>query len=489
MIFSNPVLYADYPDPDVIRVGDTYYMVTTTMHMFPGGDILVSKDLVRWELLCHVFSVPDGTPRQRLDGGDIYGKGMWAGSLRYHNGVFYLLFVCNDTHKTYCFSASDPSGPWEKHIIEGCFFHDCSVLFDDDGRVYIVSGNREIHLTEMEPDLSRPKEGGLERVILRDRQENMPLGFEGSHLYKISGKYYLFLIHWASDGTKRRTEACWCADSLTGEFTGRDIYDDDLGFFNMGVAQGGIVDTPDGRWFAILFQDRGACGRMPVLVPMVWENGFPKLQPDVKTLDLPVCEDALRPLYGSDTLREGAPADYWQWNHMPDTSGFAFTARGYELTALPAPDLTHAKNTLTQRIFGPKASFTVTLNAGGLKTGDRAGLCALQGCFAALLAERTDSGFRLVLHSREGASVQADVLPDKALIPVNTSVLRLRADFDFTDLKDTVRFLYDTGNGWQPAGDEHKLRYTLDHFMGARIALCAFGHGGKAVFSDFEYIH
>lgn len=147
-------------------------------------------------------------------------------------------------------------------------------MFDDDGRVYIAYGNRDIYLTELDENLTGPKPGGLHRLLVRD-EGDVRLGYEGSHFYKIGGRYCLFLIHWPNTGCARRTQACFVADSLDGEFTGGDVLDDDMGYHNAGVAQGGIVDTPDGRWFAMLFQDHGAVGRIPVLVPIEWRDGFP----------------------------------------------------------------------------------------------------------------------------------------------------------------------------------------------------------------------
>lgn len=262
----NPITRLDYPDPDVIRVDNTYYMVSTTMHFMPGCEILRSYDLVNWEHASYVYDVLDSTPGQKIEGEEnIYGQGMWAASLRYHKGIFYVCFVANDTGKTYIYSAPSIEGPWKKSYIKG-FYHDCSILFDDDDRVYIASGNKYIRLQELDADLSGPKEGGIDRIVVKD--EGHPgLGYEGTHFYKINGKYYLFFIHSLRKEWKR-VEACFVSDSLEGEFTGGDVLNDDMGYCNQGVAQGGIVDTPDGKWYAVLFQDRGAVGRIPVLVPI-----------------------------------------------------------------------------------------------------------------------------------------------------------------------------------------------------------------------------
>lgn len=227
----------DYPDPDIIRVEDTYYMVSTTMHFMPGGEILRSYDLVNWEHAAFVYDRLDSTPAQTLeDEHNIYGKGMWAASLRYHKGIFYICFVANDTHKTYLYRSDSIEGPWHKSQIEG-FYHDCSLFFEEDDSAYIIYGNNHIYLTQLKADLSGPLEGGLHRELIND-EGNPFLGYEGSHFYKIHGKYYLFLIHSLRDRWKR-TQACFVSDSLTGEFTGGDIFNDDMGYHGQGVAQGG----------------------------------------------------------------------------------------------------------------------------------------------------------------------------------------------------------------------------------------------------------
>lgn len=495
---NNPVLWADFPDPDVIRVGNLYYMITTTMHMFPGGDILRSRDLVHWEPCCHVFDRLDSTPAQRLQGGQIYGQGMWAACIRFHEGVFHVFFACNDTRKTYHYSASSPEGPWTRSDIEG-FYHDCSVLFDDDGRVYIAYGNRQIRITELKKDLSGPLPGGLDRVAVTD-DPGITLGYEGTHFYKHNGRYYLFFIHWDIAGGGRRTEACFVSDRIDGEFTGGDVLNDDMGFMNRGVAQGGIVDTPDGEWYAMLFQDHGAVGRVPVLVPVRWKEDRPVFHPVPLSLDGTVRQvhRPLKPLTVSDPLRGETLSEQWQWNHEPDKRFRVLTPLGLRLfsgTVTDNPEL--AVNTLTQRAFGPKCAFEVTVDASGLKPGDRAGLIALQGHYAALLVVRGQSGLRLTLRERdESGGIRPDFScrdpgRDTETVDIEKDVLRLRAVFDFSSCRDTVTFSCDIGGGSVPIGNDHRLCYQLDHFMGVRIGLCCYSTektGGSALFRDFVYI-
>ncbi len=476
---NHPLIRADYPDVDVIRVGDTYYMISTTMHFFPGGVILRSHDLVHWETAGHVFDALDHTPAQRLDGGSIYSKGMWAAALRYHDGLFRVLFVANDTHKTYCFTAPAVEGPWSRHDVEG-FYHDASLLFDDDGRVYIVSGNRSIRMTEMEPDLSRPKEGGLDKIILRD--EGRGLGYEGSHLYKIDGRYYLCLIHWPAG--HMRTEAVFSAASPEGPWEGGDVLEDDMGFFRQGVAQGGMVQTPDGEWYAVLFQDHGAAGRMPVLVPVVWRDGRPRfLSPS-----LPCLPKDLRPGHAYRSLCAGGDftAPEWEWNHEPDLSLVRLGKDALTLTTdRTAEDVTLSKNTLTARTFDPGCAACVTVRGAGMKDGDAASLAALQGLWAEAALVREGDSFFAVMREKTDEGIF-----ERARVPLADGAVRLRAVFDFRSLADTVSFAYEKDGDWLPLGTPHKLFYRLDHFTGVRVGLAyrsARTAGGSAEFSDFRF--
>ncbi len=501
---ANPLTRLDYPDVDVIRVDDTYYMVSTTMYFMPGCEILRSYDLVNWEHAAYVYDRLDSTPRQTLDDGAIYGCGMWAASLRYHNGKFFVCFVANDTRKTYLYTADSIDGPWTKQYIEG-FYHDCSLLFDDDGRVYIVYGGRQIHLTELKPDLSAPKSGGLDRIIVTDPWKHN-LGYEGSHFYKINGKYVLTLIH-SLETHWMRTEACYVSDSLDGEFVGGEALCHDMNYCGSGVAQGGIVDTPDGDWFAILFQDRGAVGRIPVLVPVHWEGDIPvfgvngevpenvqvqSTRPDHVYEPL-ICSDDFRTvsddrrLYGTFGLKSA-----WQYNHEPDLSLVAVDHEKGEFrirTDRVVDDVTKAKNTLTQRMRDPGCSGEVTVDAGDLLEGDYAGLCALQSCYGFAAVTKRDGRNVIVMVSAQPEGREITVT-ECAAIPTDADTVKFRIDADFDHMKDEALFFYDDGEGWKQIGGVHKMHYRLDHFTGYRFALFAYSSqeaGGSAGFREFVY--
>ena len=477
---ANPIVFADYPDLDIIRVADTYYMCTTTMHVFPGGEILSSRDLINWEHCAYAYDILGEHPGQRLDDGKgIYGQGMWAGCLRYHAGLFHLVFMCNDTHSAYYYTAEKAQGPWTRHPMAG-FYHDPSILFDDDGRVYIAYDCRDIHITELLPDLSAPKEGGLDRIVIHDDCEG--LGWEGTHLYKLNGKYYIFGIHWPKGGL--RAEGCHVADSLEGEFKGGEILCQPFhGREKDGPAQGGIVQTPEGDWYLMVFQDHGAVGRVPVLVPMRWENDYPVVDGVPETVEGVTQAAQTKPLVVSESLRDGLN-EVWQWNHEPHWEFIHQDENGLRLTTdRVVATVETAINTLTQRTFGPACTVEVTVDGAGLQDGDRAGLCALQGDHGEIALTRTADGYGLAVYTKEKGCVA-----QRAAAPWQHSSVRLRACFDFAD--DTVCFFYQQERQWQPLGEKHHLKYNMDHFMGVRESLFCYSTkqpGGSAVFTDFTF--
>ncbi len=510
---NNPILGTDYPDIDAIRVDDTYYMISTTMHFMPGGVILRSYDLIHWEVYTYVYDALDNTPGQCLKENQcIYGQGMWAASLRYHKGKYYVCFAANDTHKTYLYQSENIEGPWRKSQVEG-FYHDCSLLFDEDDRIYIVYGNKDIYLTELKADLSGPKPNGLHRLLITDK-ENVILGYEGAHIYKINGKYYVFLIHWLADQSKRRVQACLVSESLTGEFTGKNILDDDMGHYNAGVAQGGIIDTPDGNWYAMLFQDYGAVGRIPVLVPMRWENDFPVLgiegnipheiimkstRPDHVYEPLAQSDDFY---YIPDTEGQVHLKKIWQWNHTPDHTLWSVTERkgAYRIrSGSLCNNVVSAVNTLTQRMMLPSCEANVTVDGSELKNGDYAGICALLGCYGLIALTKEANQYYLVMLAKESEDTYAMGKPldmefgkEYARIPIEQSEVRLKVRANLQDRIDEVEFYYQENGEWKKLGITHKINFQLDHFVGCRFGLFLFSTeniGGIADFQSFEYIY
>lgn len=508
----NPIIPLDYPDPDVIRVGEKYYMVSTTMYFMPGCEILESTDLLHWTHAAYVYDILEDTDKQALRNDEnAYGKGMWAASIRYHKGMFYICFVANDTGKTYLYTSREINGTWKKSYIEG-FYHDASLLFDDDDKVYIAYGNTNIYLTELKADLSGPKEGGYHKCIVEEKGEYC-LGYEGSHLYKINDTYYIFFIHAPAKDVFFRTQACFMTKSLDQPFVGGDVFIEDLGFRSAGVAQGGIVDTPDGKWYGMLFQDRGAAGRFPVLVPVTWDGDKPvfgnhgKMDKEWNSQDaidnaaLLVASDDFKNTYQTTKDKKGYGSfgmkSVWQFNHIPEENGFEvildkgiFRIKNQHI----ASDLLNAHNTLTQRMVFPKTKVSVLLDASHLKDGDVAGLCALQSMYGVIGVKKEDGKLYLFMQERTKKGDQF-IVENVEQILLEQEQVRLSLIAEFED-SDYVSFYYEEANSQamikadKMLGKKHELFFTLDHFAGCRIGLFSYSTkttGGYADFKDFIY--
>jgi len=490
---TNPIVFADVPDVAMIRVGDTYYMSSTTMHMSPGLPIMSSKDLVNWKLVSYAYdTLVDNDEMNLSNGKSAYGSGSWASSIRYHQGTYYVTTFAATSGKTHIYTTKNiEKGPWKETSFSPAL-HDHSLFFDDDGKVFMVYGNKELKLVELNKDLSGIKDGGINKIIIQDSSlpsqsiGNSGLG-EGSQLFKFQGKYYLFNITWPKGGM--RTVIIHRADKLTGRWEGK------VALTDLGVAQGGLIDKPDGTWFAYLFRDYGSVGRIPYLLPVKWEDGWPVLGENGKvpqTLKLPTSKGLIPGIVASDdfTRKKGEASLplVWQWNHNPDHKSWSLGARpGYMriTTARADTSFLTARNTLTQRTIGPVCTGSTSLNVSHMKDGDFAGLGLLQKNYG-LVGVRIEGNRKMVVmvHASTGKPVEAQA------IPVNQRVIFFKAECDFTDKRDVADFFYSLdGKKWMPIGSPLKMTYTLPHFMGYRFALFNYATKTAGGYADFDFFH
>jgi beta-xylosidase len=485
----NPVIYADVPDMSIIRVGDTYYMSSTTMHMSPGVPVMKSKDLVNWELVAYCYDTLEDVDELNLGNGrNAYGGGSWASGIRYHKGTFYVSTFSGTTGTTYIYSTSDiESGEWEVKKFKPSY-HDHTLFFDDD-KVYMIWGVGKIMLAQLNEDLSGVREG-TERVLIenasRPAGENIMLHAEGSQLFKINGYYYLFNITWPRNGM--RTVLIHRADKITGPYEGRVALQD------RGIAQGGLIDTPEGDWYAYLFRDNGAVGRIPYLVPVTWQEGWPVLGIDSKvpdSLDLPVSRGLVPGIVASDDFRrkKGEPdlPLVWQWNHNPDNKLWEVNRRKGYLRLKTGRTDSHfllARNTLTQRTIGPVCSGYTSVNVSEMKEGDYAGLALLQKKYG-LVGVKYENGTKKVIM----VSAQNDNPVEVESISMELENVYLKAECDFSNRKDVAVFYYSLdGREWKKIGSQLQMEYTLPHFMGYRFGLFNYATqtpGGYVDFSSF----
>lgn len=492
-VISNPVIWADVPDIDVIRVDDAFYMVSTSMHSMPGCPIMKSFNLKDWEIVNYVFdTLEDNAAHNLSDGKGIYGKGSWAASLRYHNGTFYVCFSCNDMQQFYIYRTKDiEQGNWERSVIKG-LLHDPALLFDED-RVFVFSGNGDIYITELTPDAAAIKPGGIRQLLFEGERDGIGLRIEGCHAYKLNGYYYLFFIDWPRTGHGRRRELCYRSKELLGPYEYKVILDDDLGYHNKGVAQGGMVDTPSGDWYAFLFQDHDAVGRIPCVLRMTWQDGWPVIGdggivPSSIEASLPA--HAVQPLVISDEFdyETNKLALNWQWNHNPDNSLWSVTARpGYLRleTGKLSDRVVLARNTLTQRTEGPACSGRTVMELSHMKAGDHAGLVALQSEYGTVGVQADgDGALYVVMGSNRGDGGMETVEKRR----YEGSRIHVKIDFDFRDSIDLAYFSYSAdGAEWIAIGRPLQMKYTLDHFMGYRIGLFNYASIQAGGYVDFDY--
>jgi beta-xylosidase len=488
---QNPIIHADVPDMSILRVGDNYYMSSTTMHMSPGVPIMKSKDLVNWKIVNYAYNILGDVDELNLSNGkNSYGRGSWASCIRYYNKTYYVSTFAQTTGKTYIFSTKNiEKGPWIMSSFKPSY-HDNTLFFDDDGHVYLIYGAGKLRIVEVKNDLSGtiPE---TDQVLIANASApagpNINLGAEGSQLFKVKGKYYLFNITWPRGGM--RTVIVHRADKITGPYEGKVALQD------KGVAQGGLIDTPDGKWFAYLFRDNGAVGRIPYLVPVKWEDGWPVLGVDGKVpdkLDLPASKGLIPGIVASDEFNrkkgELALPLVWQWNHNPDNALWSLTQRkGFlRLTSGRVDTLfVMAKNTLTQRTFGPVCSGSTCIDITNMKEGDFAGLALLQRKFGQVGVKFTNDKKSIVMVSAETGK-QLEIQS----IPVDQKTVYLKAECDFKDKTDIGYFYYSLdGKTWTSIGKQIKMEYSMPHFMGYRFALFNYSTKTPGGFVDFDYFH
>ncbi len=496
----NPVIFADVPDLSMIRVGNTYYMSSTTMHMAPGVPIMKSTDLINWKLINYAYDTLADVDAMNLNQGKhTYGRGSWASTIRYHNETFYVSTFAQTTNKTYIYTTKDiEKGPWKRQVFSPSL-HDHSLFFDDDGKVYMLYGNGKLFLVELNDDLSGIKTGGINQVAIENASlpalkegQTGGLGAEGSQLYKKDGKYYLVNISWPPGGM--RTVLIHRADKITGPWEGRVALQD------KGVAQGGFIDMPDGKWYAYLFQDFGAVGRIPFLVPMDWKDGWPVIGIDGKvpmTLDLPASKGLIPNIVASDEFKrkkkDVALPLVWQWNHNPDNSLWSVTERKGHLrlkTGRIDTSFMLARNTLTQRCFGPQSTGITKVNVVNLKEGDYAGLTAFQRKFGQVGVTVKDGQKYIFMASPSLARTQAlDTVVVHESIALNQNNIYFKIDCDFRDKTDIATFYYSlNGKTWTAIGKPLKMEYTLmEHFMGYRFGLFNYATKQTGGFADFDF--
>lgn len=482
--FTNPVIWQDLADLEVIRVGDTYYYTGSTMHFSPGAPVLRSYDLVNWEFIGHSVPVLDFGDAYDLKGGQAYVQGIYASSMRYRpsDKTFYWVGQIG-WQRSYVYRATDAAGPWTRHAEIGSIYYDAGLLFDDDGTPYVAYGANEIRVAQLSPDMRT--EVRSEHVLTKPDALHL---MEGSRFYKINGNYYIFAtlppngqyIWKSTSGPFGPYEMREVLLNLPGPIPGGGI-----------PHQGSLVDTPNGDWYYMGFIDAYPGGRVPALAPVTWNAaGWPELQTVNgtwgETYPYPVTPHPLPPMTGADTFAGTALAPYWEWNHNPDTAAFTVDNGLTLRTATVTDDLYRARNTLTRRIQGPASTATVVLDCSGMADGDRAGLAMLRDSSAWIGVTRLNGVNRLVMF--DGLTMDTNwntsstgTEQARADLPASSSRVWLRATADISPGPGRqTTFSYSTdGTTFTPLGPAFTMNERPHFFMGYRFAV--FNHATKAL--------
>ncbi len=516
--YKNPVLNADYSDPDVIRVGDRYYMVASDFH-FLGMQMLESADLLHWRIVSQLYD------RFELPGWDAnghYGGGSWAPALRHHDGRFYVYF-CTPDEGLFMTSAAKAEGPWEPlHCVKAVEkWEDPCPLWDDDGQAYL---GRSRHRAG---PIIVHRMSGDGRQLLDDGVTvyTGPVA-EGTKFLKRHGHYYLII---PEGGVGQGWQTVLRSRSVYGPYEKRVVLEQGSTAVN-GPHQGALVDvitprTPaagtvadsaaplpaDTTWWFLHFQETHPCGRVVHLQParwkdgwplmgadidgngigeplMVWQNPLPStvyppstLHPSPSTLLTPLSDD-----FRGDSLcwvghRQRALGPQWQWNHNPVDSAWSLSVRrGWlSLLALPAASLKEGRGQLSQKTVGYQSLATTRLDASQLSDGDHAGLLCTGRAFMAVGVCREQGRLHLYTEADGQRTIVA---------PCKGRTVWLRADID--SRSNSHRFLVSTdGRQYTPVGQPFPL--TMGYWKGSRVGLYCYttAHrtGGKALFDWFNY--
>ena len=482
--YTNPVVRADIPDPDVIRVGDTYYMVSTTMVHFPGATILKSKDMVNWEYCANPLEKLLDDDRYNLrKGQNFYSKGMWACSMKYHDGKFYILINGNDS-RAWLLTATDPEGKWTvKRLAHN--YYDPGMLFDN-GKVYIACGINHLTMVELDENFNELRS---RVVVVRD-----DAGLEGCHLYKHGDYYYIYATYggWPSG------QVAFRSTDPFGTYEEKMLVEKTINGQVNTIHQGALIEDTAGKWWTIMQQDLGALGRFPNLQPVTWVDGWPIVGNNgvpYQTYTKPVgTNEYPRQMTTTDVFRNFPLDMQWEWNHLPQANGYSLFERAgwLRLKATSTTNLlSQAQNTLTQRIYmrSDKPSIgTVRLDVTKLADGDRAGICIFQDPYAQIGVEKKNGEYKIYWRQDALDGAAASTKEQYASATV-TDIVYLRASFNYNTSK--TKFYYSLDNKtWSALGGETSMGFNLSVFVGARFGLFCYATsalgGGSADFDWFS---
>jgi len=486
--YRNPVIPSDYSDIDCIRVGSDYYAVSSTFQFSPGFVILHSKDLVNWSILGHV--VPDiGVigPDMTWTKMNRYGKGVWAGAIRFHDNKYWVYF-CTPDEGYFMSTATNPAGPWEplhKMASFGGGWDDCCPFWDDDGQGYFVGTNfrdgYKIHLWKLAPD-------GRDVIPESDVVIHQSHGSEANKLYKIKDCYYHFYSE--DHGRDGRVMMMERSKSITGPYTeNRQLSYAEKEFHEPN--QGGLVDTEKGEWYFFTHHGHGDWeGRCDSLLPVTWIEGWPIIgQPDDKGIGhfvlsgkKPVEGTPIVTPHTSDEFDDTSLPPQWEWNYQPRDDKWSLTERPgwlrlHAFKPLQPDNLMKAGNTLTQRCFRTISNeVVIKLDLAGMADGQKCGLCHFAGTYS-FLGVSQNGPTRTLVYNNNGKDVAGPEIPGNDLWIKSTWGLDGKSQYSYST----------DGTSFTNFGDPYQLSWG--NYRGDRIGIFSFNNKTDDGYVDIDYFH
>lgn len=534
--YQNPILYADYSDPDAIRVGDTYYMTASSFNYTPGLPILVSKDMVNWELVNYAVENIDYPMYEK----PAHAKGIWAPAIRYHEGEFYIYYGMPD-EGIFMVHTKDPYGKWSAPVLvlEGKGLIDSCPIWDDDGSAYVVHGYARsrigfksiLGIFPMSWDGTHAT--GEDHFIYDGTKSQGTI--EGPKIYKRDGWYYIFA---PAGGVKTGWQTVLRSRDIRGPYEEKIVMRQGNTPIN-GPHQGALIDAPDGTEWFIHFQDKGSFGRITHLQPVIWrENGWPIIGelPDDEECGQPCLEHEkpytaaeVKPCYpqASDLFDGEKPGLMWQWSGNHHDNFFSMKeggpglklynlcfeqdlvreertaeqnackcrSRGAVLSPIPArmPLLWDCPNLLTEKLICPEFKAETELDTAGLKDGDMAGLLMLGGQYAYLGVLKMAGQLNLVYVQSEGEDKEKhEEVRFCREVPSDLSAdgTKLKLGLQFVlETEPTVTMKYALGDGkWNDM--EETFCPTGHTWVGAKFGLFAVSSEEyeKPGYAEFSYM-
>lgn len=519
--FVNPIVNGDFPDCDVIRVDSMFYFVSTTMYHFPGATLLKSRDLVNWEYCANpLLQIDDNDAYNLLNGGSHYAQGMWASSLNYHDGKFYIYFISYgrnsyDGGRNVLLTATDPEGEWKMEYMNE-HYYDAGWLFDDgengDGYLYVACGIGNIHINKLNPKTLKKISSTSSPVVSAD-------SYEGSHMYHIGDYYYLYVTtggYWKGQTIYRSKKPMGPYEEVPYKLFQGDA-----------IHQGALVDTPTGEWWTVLFKDAGAIGRVPYLEPVTWKDGWPQIgkynsgekrwtdvskngakynKPKISN------DEAVNAYLNSAENKSYMPTNdafasdklgmQWEWNHNPQKDAWSLTERPgwmrlYSCTV--TDDLMKARGSLTQRIMGysyegaassstSKFSYgTVKLDLSNMQDGDIVGLAVVQNPYS-YIGVKMENGKKYLYSIRSSFGSQKTAIQEqKKGAEVKGDTIYLRAMVNFGTNACNYYYSYAPKTGYAKWGVTMNMGYTLDHFVGQRFYIFNYSTIATGGYIDVDW--